>query len=813
MQQSIKTISLFVVMLLRVITLCALPHQYERFHHLLGKTQHLCVRGIAQTEDGMMWFGTEDGLYSYDGEHLQKRNMTFSHEIAEGQQDSEPSFSTLTCLAADRDSLLIGCGHGLLSFNLHTYMFRPLRYAQGEHVKGILKADGHWWVATENSIYQDGKPLKLDMGEIFSIGSDDTYLYIGGRAQVMRYDFRQKTLETMVDGLRIATCFFTSSSSGIWIGTAQNILAWSRERAVETFRYTVPIAKSFCMDKQGNLLVGTDNGLFIVEKNKTVHHVQHDARVGESLAGDAVWSLFRDRDDNIWLGTNSGISMVEAGNLMTTYTLPSITGESTGNQLFCIRRDSQGRLWMGGSNGLICVEHLGEEHQSFRWYRIDSDRYPITHNRIRSILTDGQKNVWVGGDGGLFLLNEKTAQLERYELADETNQWVYDIRKTNSGNLVVTTLDATYVVQPDSGAHQLNVLQKTSPQHLNAPQQERALLLAQYGLSDNYLSAYHDSIAGMLLLGGTDQFRILYTKKMVQMSPGTVVRVTDILVNGTRLVNHSCIAELTATFQPEERVLRFYFSDFDYAHEHPNSYCYRITGQDEWVELPATDRTLTLANLSPGTYQLYIRRANREDGHTELPPVFTFVVKAPWYATPFAKAFYLLLLVGLIGGICHFIQQRKRLKREREERAELLARAREKEKELLSDNEYLAGQLRLQLVEKSGTEGELSADEKFLLDITRLIEENMDDSALNVQTLSEKSGISTKQLYRRIKALTGMTTVAYIRDQRMKKAASLLAKGSFTVSEVMYMVGFSNASYFTRCFCDEYGVPPSEYRG
>ena len=159
-------------------------------------------------------------------------------------------------------------------------------------------------------------------------------------------------------------------------------------------------------------------------------------------------------------------------------------------------------------------------------------------------------------------------------------------------------------------------------------------------------------------------------------------------------------------------------------------------------------------------------------------------------------------------------QEEKRLQKEAEEEEKRKAKeAKEKERELLNENEYLAAQLRLKLIEKSGEEGELSADEKFLLDITRIIEENMDDSELNVNTLSQKSGISTKQLYRRIKALTGMTTVAYIRDQRLKKAASLLSKGSFTVSEVMYMVGFSSASYFTRCFFDEYGTTPSEYRG
>ena len=61
-----------------------------------------------------------------------------------------------------------------------------------------------------------------------------------------------------------------------------------------------------------------------------------------------------------------------------------------------------------------------------------------------------------------------------------------------------------------------------------------------------------------------------------------------------------------------------------------------------------------------------------------------------------ARILYFLLLTGLLYGIYRFVEQRKRLLQERKERAELLARAKEKEKELLSDNEYLAGQLRLQ---------------------------------------------------------------------------------------------------------------------
>src|SRR5690606_40568891 len=85
------------------------------------------------------------------------------------------------------------------------------------------------------------------------------------------------------------------------------------------------------------------------------------------------------------------------------------------------------------------------------------------------------------------------------------------------------------------------------------------------------------------------------------------------------------------------------------------------------------------------------------------------------------------------------------------------------------------------------------------------------DTELNVQALSDRLDIGTKQLYRKVKQLTGLTPVEYIRSIRMKKAAMLLGQHKFTVAEVMYMVGFSNASYFSKCFQAAFGRTPREY--
>lgn len=104
-----------------------------------------------------------------------------------------------------------------------------------------------------------------------------------------------------------------------------------------------------------------------------------------------------------------------------------------------------------------------------------------------------------------------------------------------------------------------------------------------------------------------------------------------------------------------------------------------------------------------------------------------------------------------------------------------------------------------------------SQDEKLLAKITQIIEEHLADSDLNVQKLSDLSGFNTKQIYRRIKLLTGHTAVDYIKSIRLKKAAILLSQQKFSIAEVMYMVGFSNPSYFSKCFSEKYGKTPKQY--
>ena len=87
----------------------------------------------------------------------------------------------------------------------------------------------------------------------------------------------------------------------------------------------------------------------------------------------------------------------------------------------------------------------------------------------------------------------------------------------------------------------------------------------------------------------------------------------------------------------------------------------------------------------------------------------------------------------------------------------------------------------------------------------------MEDESFNVTSLADKVGYNPKMLYRKIKQITGMTPIAYIKKIRMKKAAFLLRNSQYTITEIMYMVGYSNMSYFIKCFQAEFELTPKLY--
>ncbi|MCB9325724.1 MAG: tetratricopeptide repeat protein [Lewinellaceae bacterium] len=105
-----------------------------------------------------------------------------------------------------------------------------------------------------------------------------------------------------------------------------------------------------------------------------------------------------------------------------------------------------------------------------------------------------------------------------------------------------------------------------------------------------------------------------------------------------------------------------------------------------------------------------------------------------------------------------------------------------------------------------------SVDETFLLKVKSTIEENLDDETFSVEDLSQSVGMSRSQLHRKLKAMTNQSPNEIIRVMRLLRAKELLEKKAGNASEIAFMVGFNSLAYFSKCYRDHFGVPPSEDR-
>lgn len=101
---------------------------------------------------------------------------------------------------------------------------------------------------------------------------------------------------------------------------------------------------------------------------------------------------------------------------------------------------------------------------------------------------------------------------------------------------------------------------------------------------------------------------------------------------------------------------------------------------------------------------------------------------------------------------------------------------------------------------------------KFLDKLDSIIEANMRDESFCVENLSSFLFLSNSQVYRKIKQKTGLSPSNYIQQKRLEQAVILIQETDLPICQIAYQLGFNTASYFSRCFSEVFGYPPSELR-
>jgi AraC-like DNA-binding protein len=224
-------------------------------------------------------------------------------------------------------------------------------------------------------------------------------------------------------------------------------------------------------------------------------------------------------------------------------------------------------------------------------------------------------------------------------------------------------------------------------------------------------------------------------------------------------------------------------STLDFDHASQVQFAYRLNDDGEWMELPEGEHVIKFAHLPSGESQLQVRATDAYGRWSAPMTVLTLVRPATWYEHTWLWVF---LVVALLVGGFYLIKRR----REKEEPQEI--------------------HLQEAVVEEEPNKLPV-ADQEFLDKAIAAVSAHMTDSDYSVDALASDLCMSRANLHRKMRAINGQTPTDFIRNQRLERAAQLLRTTSHSVNEIADLVGFSYASYFTKCFKEKYGVLPKDY--
>lgn len=105
----------------------------------------------------------------------------------------------------------------------------------------------------------------------------------------------------------------------------------------------------------------------------------------------------------------------------------------------------------------------------------------------------------------------------------------------------------------------------------------------------------------------------------------------------------------------------------------------------------------------------------------------------------------------------------------------------------------------------------MKKDVEFIENVSRIIEDNVDNSDFNIDIIATTMNVSRSAFFKKLKSITGLAPVDFVKEIRLSKSVELIKTTDMTISEIAFAVGFKDSGYFGKCFKKKYKLSPREY--
>lgn len=437
--------------------------------------------------------------------------------------------------------------------------------------------------------------LSINQGNQVWVGTDKDGLYLFNIAtrSVEGHFLNQSTVLTLCKDQQGRT----------WVGTYTDGLGYM-DAAGSFHPVDLGISKSVGIfdikqDPQGNIWIATmGEGLFCLQKDgsrrnyKAKYGADNNLKVN-SLPNDYLVKMALSKDGNhVYVATSVGLACLDRKRNSWVSTFKGINCLNKNSFSHCVFVDSKDHVWYGTEDGAFCFDfRKGIKPKLY------TTANGLTDNSVASITEDYQGNIWLGTIKGLNKLAFKSGTITKFyaESGLQSNEF--------SDASVCTTQDRKTILMGGSGG--LNWFQ--ADQVRQHPWQAKVV------------------ISGFIL-----------NNKMV--TPG--------MKSGSYTITDNW-STFSRDFQlsHEDNTFTLQLSTFTYNDVEQISYVYSING-DAWRTVPAGQNELAFSHMAPGSYKYRIKAIC--NGYETPVKEFTIIVHPAWYASIWAKLFYLLLLIAAI---------------------------------------------------------------------------------------------------------------------------------------------------------------------
>lgn len=737
------------------------------------------VDGAVQDGRGLMWFSTWNGLDCFDGYDFHWVKM----QPGDGACVENDRIREIRL--AENGNILCYTYDGVFEFDLSTYTFRdiPLErqrklMQQKGHIsedqwKGMTDSQGNFWTADINGIYKT--------------------TYTHHPAKLMKEMGQQHV-------------------------------------------------RAFMLDKQKRLWMGTrrEMGITIMDANgKQIHHAD---------IGFQVFYLMQSRSGAVWVGTKSP-SRSKTASVILKINPQTFAVEKQVNipDVYDIQEDKYGRLWIASfTQGVNC--YVNPESDAPAIIK------PYGGKRVRKILVTPMGNVIAATSTGLLVgkIEKDANKIKMKQVKRDGNDYnslasntIIDIEQDRHGNLFIGTASSGV----DMIAEEDLFTEKPHFRHFSARTSslmsdfvsaltffDQSTLMVVSNTNVMLFNPYLDNTVNYNSVFFCDSCRFSEGKPL-RMPDGTWLFGTErgtysvtpesmlsrgyippliwsyVEVNGGA-EDFSHIHNDTLRLATGERNVRIGFAAIDYVDNTGILYRTRL-GDSPWT-YGSSDRSISLFDMRPGTYELQVQSTDRYGRWVDNTQTLYIIVEPHWYETLWAKLLLVVILLAIAAGLWFNFRYIRRLKAQQQDALQkymtLLNTTDEKKENDDDSEETILHQQHHEEAEQAMRQ--FSPDDQIFLDKVRhFIEENMSNSDVTIDDMAATTATSRSTLNRRLRSLLGITAAQLLIDARLQHAVQLLKQNPYmSVSDVAYQCGYSDPRYFSRSFKMKYGVSPTDYK-